>query len=166
MTDYLKLVGGRPTNTVAVVSSAGVADAGKIAKLDSSGRLDASTMPVGIAADTKSFTASENIAARDLINVAGTGQIRKADASNDRPAVGFALAAIASAAAGNVYFEGVIPGFSGLTVGAPYFLSDSAAGGVTATAVTAGAGKISQQIGVAISATEISFEPQTSYPLG
>ena len=57
-------------------------------------------------------------------------------------------------------------GLSSLTIGARYFLSDSVAGSVTATAVTAGAGKISQEVGVAVSATELSFEPQTAYVLG
>lgn len=166
MTDFLKLSGGRPTNTTAAASSAGVADAGRIPKLDGSGRLDQTLMPLGIGADAKTMTASEAIAARDLVNVSGTGQIRKADASNDRPANGFVTAAISNGATGTVFFEGVIPGFSGLTPGSRYFLSDSVAGGVTATAVAAGAGKISQEIGVAISATEISFEPQTAFLLG
>ena len=166
MSDYLKLTAGRPTLTAAAATSAGVGDAGKMVKLDAVGKLDQTMMPTGIGPDAKTMTASESIAARDLVNVAATGQIRKADASNDRPAHGFVLSAISAAASGTVFFEGIITGLSGLTIGARYFLSDSVAGGLTATAVAAGAGKISQEVGVAISATELSFEPQTAYPLG
>ena len=166
MTDYLKLTSGRAVLTVASATSAGAGDAGKIPKLDGTGRIDVSMMPVGIAADAKTMVASEAIAARDMINVAATGQIRKADASNDRPAHGFVLAAIAATASGTVFFESIVTGLSALTIGSRYFLSDSVAGGVTLTAVTAGAGKISQEVGVAISATELSFEPQSSVLLG
>lgn len=166
MSDFLTLTSGRPTLRAAAASSAGVADAGKMVKLDASGKLDQTMMPLGVAADARTFTASEAIAARDMVNIAANGQIRKADASNDRPAHGFVTAAIASAATGTVFFEGVISGFSSLTVGARYFLSDTAAGGISATPATVGAGKISQEIGVAVSATEISFEPQTSVLLG
>lgn len=166
MTDYLKMTNGRPTLTAATATSAGAGDAGKMVKLDGAGRLDETMMPVGIGADAKSMTAAENIAARDLVNVNGSGEIRKADASNDRPANGFTLAAISSTASGTVYFEGTISGLSGLTPGARYFLSDSVAGSITATAVAAGAGKISQEVGVALSATELSFEPQTAFLLG
>lgn len=163
MPDFLKLVSGRPVDTTAAATSAGVADAGRIPKLDGSGRLDQTMMPVGVGADAKSMVASENIAIRDLVNVTATGQIRKADASNDRPANGFATAAIVAAASGSITFEGIITGFAGLTPGARYFLSDSVAGGITNTPIASGPGKISQEIGVALSATEISFEPQTAY---
>lgn len=166
MTDYVKMSSGRMVLTAANAASSGAGDAGKIVKLDGSGKLDITLMPTGLGADAKTMTASENIAARDMVNVAATGQIRKADASNDRPAHGFVLAAIANAASGTVYFEGVVTGLSALTIGSRYFLSDSVAGGVTLTAATAGAGKISQEVGVAISATEISFEPQTAVLLG
>lgn len=163
--DYLKLVAGRPSAAYANASSAGAGDAGKLVKLDAAGRIDTSMMPVGIGAETKSLVASEAIAARDLINIAASGQVRKADASNDRPAHGFALAAITATASGLIYVEGTITGLSGLTPGARYFLSDSVAGGITLTPPSSGAGKISQEVGTAVSATELTFEPQTAFPL-
>lgn len=166
MTDFLAMANGRPVLRAAAAASAGPADAGRIPKLDGSGRLDLTLMPIGLGPDAKTMVASEAIAARDLVNVTATGQIRKADASNDRPANGFVIASVANGASGTVFFEGIITGFSGLTPGARYFLSDAVAGTITATAVTLGAGKISQEIGVAISATEMSFEPQTAYLLG
>lgn len=166
MTDYVKLENGRPVLKSAASASAGAGDAGKIVKLDSSGRIDSTMMPAGIGADSKLFTASENIAARALVHVLASGEIANADASNDRHAIGFAPAAIAAAAQGAVHFEGSITGLSSLTVGARYYLSDTTPGGISATAPAAGAGKCLQEIGTAISATEISFEPQTAYLLG
>jgi hypothetical protein len=122
-------------------------------------------MPTGLGSDSKVMTAVEALAARDFVNVTTTG-IRKADASNDRPAHGFILAAIANAATGTVYFEGTVSGLTGLTVGARYFLSDTVAGTAVLTSPTPAAGKISQEVGVAITATEISFEPQQAIVLG
>jgi hypothetical protein len=165
MTDYLTLASGRQTLRPANTTSAGVTDAGKLVKLDSSGKLDTTLLPSGLGADSKVMTAIEAIAARDFVNVTATG-IRKADASNDRPAHGFVTAAIANAATGTVFFEGTLTGFTGLTVGARYFLSDSVAGTAVLTSPTPAAGKISQEVGVAISATEISFEPQQAIVLG
>jgi hypothetical protein len=165
MTDYVALVNGRPTLRAANSTSAGVADAGKIPKLDSAGKLDATLMPTGLGSDSKVMTAIEAIAARDFVNVTTTG-IRKADASNDRPAHGFVLAAIANAATGTVFFEGTVTGLTGLTIGSRYFLSDSVPGTAVLTSPTPAAGKISQEVGVAISVTEISFEPQQAIVLG
>lgn len=81
-----------------------------------------------------------------------------ADANNiAKNAVGFVLASAAINAPVTVYFEGTITGLAGLTVGAMYFLSDTATGGVTLTVPTV-AGRIAQRIGFAISTTEINFE--------
>jgi len=52
------------------------------------------------------------------------------------------------------YESGPAAGFSGLTVGATYFLSDTAPGEVTTTAPTA-SGHIAQVVGVAVSAIEL-----------
>lgn len=166
MTDYVKLENGRPVLKAALAASSGAGDAGKIPKLDSTGRIDQTMMPVGIGADAKVFTAAEDISARALVHVNSSGQIVNADASNDRQAVGFVTDAIANAGTGTVYFDGTISGLSGLTAGARYFLSDSTPGGIITTAPTTGAGKCSQEIGTATSTTELSFEPQTAYLLG
>lgn len=166
MSDYLRLLNGRPVLTTAPTTSTGVPDAGKIPKLDAAGKLDMSMMPNGLGADAVTRTAAEAIAARDLVSFTSTGQIQKADASNDRAAVGFVTAAIASGATGTVFFEGTITGLSGLTPGARYFLSATAAGTFTLTPVTAGAGRISQEVGFAISTTELTFEPQPAILLG
>ena len=163
---YIELpASGVLTEKSAIVSSAGAGDAGKILALDNSGRIDNSVLPVGLGSDTKSIVCSENLAAGDLVNVynnTGTSTARKADASGSNAgkiANGFVLAAFNSAELALVHFEGTITGLSGLTPG-PMFLSGSTAGLATATAPTA-SGHCVQYIGVAISATEISFEPGT-----
>lgn len=158
----IQLVSGVLTEVEAKIASAGAADSGKIVALDAAGKIDATMMPAGIGADTKSLTASEAISAGDIVNIHdSTGaKARKADAtSSGKHAVGFAPSAIANGASGTVQFEGTISGLSGLTIGATYYLSTTA-GGITTTAPT-GAGQIVQKVGVAISATELSFEPGT-----
>lgn len=105
------------------------------------------------------ITASEDLAARDLVNIwssAGAARARKADADDPlKDAWGYVLAAVSSGNPALVLPIGLITGFSGLTDGAEYFLS-STAGGVTDTAPT-GAGKIQQSIGRAVGDTAILF---------
>jgi hypothetical protein len=163
---YVELTtGGLLSEREATVSSAGAGSAGKVVALDATGRLDNSTMPVGIGANTKSLVCSENLAAGDLVNVyndTGTAKCRKADASGSnagKRAWGFVLSAVNSGETALVYFEGSITGLSGLTPGAEMFLSGATPGAATATAPTA-SGYAVQAVGVAISDTEISFEAE------
>lgn len=160
--DFLKLVGGVLSEALAIVTTAGAGDAGKIVKTDAAGKLDASLMPDGIAAEQRDLVASEALSAGDLVNVwddAGTAKMRKADADTiSKKAHGFVKDAVSSGATGKIYpEENVITGLSGLTIGATYFLSQTA-GGVTTTAPT-GANVISQSVGYALSATELLFRP-------
>lgn len=62
---------GKLDNTFlnAVAASAGVGDAAKLPVLDGSGRLDSTFMPVGIGADTASVVASEALSAGDFVNI-------------------------------------------------------------------------------------------------
>lgn len=156
----LQLVGGLITQVSAVVTSAGAGDDGKIPALDSTGRLDASVMPVGIAADVKVLPSTENIGAGKYVNIydnAGTPSVRLADNSNSRTAHGFVKTGVTSPANATIYFEGANTGLSGLTAGQRQFLST--AGGVTTTPPTfAGGAQISQLLGTAISATEVNTD--------
>lgn len=106
--------------------------------------------------------AGENIAATDLVNVyddAGTVKIRRADAdASQYEAVGFVEAAYSTGAVATVQTVGVIRGLSGLTVGAYHYLSDVNPGDVTATAPTT-VGHIVQSVGIAVSTSELSFNP-------
>lgn len=147
----------------ALQSSSGVTDAGKIPGLDAAGRLDQSMMPVGVAADTKSLPATEDLAGGDYVNIydnAGTTSIRKADASAanaGKKAHGYVLSAVTTGSNGDVYFEGANTALSGLTGGDDQFLSASTPGTVTNTPPTT-SGNIVQRLGVATGSTEINTE--------
>jgi hypothetical protein len=152
---------GNLVEVAAPQSSAGAGDAGKLVALDSTGRIDTSMMPTGIAADTASIVSSENLAAGDFVNVynnAGTPTVRKADASGGaaKRAHGFVLAATTSPAAAIVYFEGTNSSVSGMTAGDVY-LSGTTAGAATVTAPSTSA-YIVQKLGVAVAAGSINVE--------
>jgi hypothetical protein len=145
-----------------IINATVTSSANKIAKLDASGKLDSTVMPTGVGADTASITASEALAAGDLVNVwnnAGTANVRKADGSvSGKEAHGFVLAAFASAASATVYFESTNTQCTGLTPGVQ-FLSAATAGKPTSTAPT-GTGKVNQVVGFAISATAMNFNSE------
>lgn len=162
---YVSLVSGQLTEISATQSSAGAGDAGKILALDSAGKVDISAMPVGVAQEVKVLATSENLSSGNLVNIydnGGTATARKADASNGRKAHGFVLASTTSPANANVFLEGTITGLTSLTIGANMYLSTVGAASATAPSTS---GHISQEIGVAISATEITFEPQRTVTL-
>lgn len=146
-----------------VSTSAGGADANKLIETNGSGKLDETFLPAGVGSDSKTVTAGEALSAGDLVYLNGSGQAMKADANTvTKMAVGFVLASISNGASGTVYFDGTISGLSSLTPGATYFLSASAAGGITTTPPS-GAGDIVQPVGWAVSSTELTFNP--GYPI-
>jgi hypothetical protein len=159
MAKYLERFQGVFREVLALVASAGAGDAGKIVALDGTGRLDPSVMPVGIGADTQVVQATEALAAGDWVNiynVTGNARCRKADATvAGKQADGFVLAAVANAANATIYMEGTNTGVTGQTPG-PVYLHTTPGLGVTGPG-PAGAGNISQQIGVATSATTVNF---------
>ncbi len=155
---YLYNNGGTVTEKAAVQSSAGAGDAGKIAALDASGRFDPSMMPSGIAADTASITASENLAAGDLVNIwdSSGAKVRKADASvAGKEAHGFVIAVVTAPAAATVYFEGTNAQVTGLTPGVQYL--STTPGLCTATAPS-GSGNVVQRVGFATAAASLNFQ--------
>jgi hypothetical protein len=158
---FLVRAGGKTKQIQATAASAGAADAGKVAALGSDGRFDESMMPAGIGADTQIIPASEALSAGNFINIwsdSGAAKVRLADNSNGRPADGYVLDAVASAANATVYpLDGTNSELTGLTPGAEYWLGTS--GGVTDTPLdetdSGNANKISQYLGKAKSATEL-----------
>jgi len=158
---YLKQVNGVPTEEVAIQSSVGAGDAGKIPALDLAGKLDVTMMPVGIAAETDLIVASENLSAGDFVNIwSSTGvKARKADATvAGKEAHGFVLAAVTSGQNATVYRASQSnTGLTGMTPGAKQYLATTA-GGRTETAPS-GSGNVIQILGVAKSATELIFAP-------
>ena len=160
MAKYLANSSGQIIEVQPVTSSAGAGDAGKIAQLDNTGKFDITTMPSGLGVPTVALTASETVAAGDLINIwndSGTSKARKADCSNGRRAHGYVLSGASSGATATVYVQDNFTGLSGLTPGAAYYLSTT--GGYSATAPST-SGQISQEIGTAVSTTVISFVPK------
>ena len=160
---YLSWVAGQIQEVVATVTSTGASMANKIVALTAEGKLDLSLMPVGVSAEVKVMKCSEALSIRNLVNIydsgAGVEKCRKADASNGRRAHGFVLAAYDNDTDVTVYLEGTITGLSGKTPGAAQYLGADAAGGIVETN-DATAGELSQEIGVAVSATEVSFLPK------
>jgi hypothetical protein len=157
---YLDSTSGEIAQKQAANSSAGVADADKIIATDSAGLLPISMLPVGVGVLAKSIVTSENLAARDLVNIynnAGTPTARKADADNNMPVHGYVLNSSTSPAAATVYFDGIIPGFTGLTRGARQYLSATA--GARTETPPSGSGNLVQYLGIAISDTELEFDP-------
>lgn len=146
--------GGELEEVTGVDTTVGVADAGKLVHLDSAGLIALEMMPVGIGPDTVVVTALENLSAGDFVEITASG-VRKADATNGRPANGFVLSAFLSAASALVYKDSKNTALVGLTVGAKYYLG--AAGNVT-TSVNTNAGELLQFLGYATSATVLDVE--------
>ena len=159
---FLQLNNGVPTGKEAIQISSGAADAGKIPALDAAGKFDASMMPVGVAAEADSATASEALSAGDFVNpYASSGlKARKADASAvGKAATHFCLAAVANAATGTFYRISQLNNQrTGMTPGATQYLSTSTPGGTQET-VPSVTGQVVQRLGIARSATELIFQP-------
>lgn len=160
MAKYLADVSGVLTEIQPITVSGGAGDASKIIQTDSSGRIDMSFMPAGIAAEVSILPSSENLAAGDFVNIynaSGTATVRKADATTaGKPAQGFTLASVTSPANATIYtISTKNTAKTGLTPGTQYYLATTA-GAIQTTAPTA-AGSLVQPIGTSESATAIVF---------
>ncbi len=159
---FLRYDAGKVKQQEATDTSTGVAEAGDIVALDSSGKLDASLLPTGVGADVKIVEVDEasGLSAGDYVNIFDNAgeKVRLADNSNGRDAHGFVVSSHADGTNATVYFEGANTDLSGLTPGGRVYLDT--AGGVTQTPLdsVADAGKIHQLLGTAISATEVNTD--------
>jgi hypothetical protein len=145
---YLELVNGKVATREATVQSAGASNAGEVAALDSTGRLDVTVMPIGVGPDVSQLETSDDLTPGQYVNiydVAGAAKVRLADASNGRDAHGFVKEAFVTGAQATVYFEGPNEDLSGLSIGSRQYLG--VAGQVTATPRTSG---IHQFLGYAV----------------
>ncbi len=135
----------------------GVGNENQIPALDATGRLAESMLPVGVSAEVKVGNAFEAIAANALVYIRTDGTVANATAAvGGQYAKGWSKEAVSVGNPVTIYFEGTLTGLSGLTVNATYFLSSTVAGGITTTPPTA-AGTLWQEVGTAISATELNF---------
>lgn len=105
------------------------------------------------------FVASEIIDGPGLVNVTSSFEIRAASATLGYQANGYIAESVELGDLVNVYFTGIIDGFSGLT-GGPVYLSPSVPGAITQTPVLSGSGNFSQAVGTAVSASSVAFNPQ------
>lgn len=124
---------------------------------------DATTTATGFGGPiTGSATASEAIAAGAVCYVYSSSgaTVENANATDlTKPANAFVLAAYLTSATATVHFAGeLITGLSGLTPGATYWL-DVTPGGITTTPPST-AGNGAQIVGVALTASELFFDPQ------
>lgn len=159
---FLTFLSNKIQLVAAIVSSAGAGDGNKIVSTDTDGKLHITVMPAGIAPDTLSVLASENLSAGEWVNVydnAGTPNARKADANPERACTGYILSSVTSGNNATVYRSDTNTGRTGLTAGVYYYLS-ATAGSETATAPTA-SGDIIQGLGFASTSSSISFQPTT-----
>ena len=158
---YLALSSGRTAETEALVSSAGAGDSGKIPALDTDGRLNISVMPSGFGSDAVTITNASNEALTDgdfvYIDDTTGACAKKADATTTaKEAIGYVKATTLAGDPAIVYFGGVASGQT-VTIGTRYYLGTSA-GAETSTPPSA-TGNVVQFLGMAISTTEIAFEP-------
>jgi hypothetical protein len=114
------------------------------------------------------LTASAAFAGGEFCNIhasGGAAKIRKADATDDtKPVNGFVPAAILSGATGTMIAPGArLTGLSGLAPGSTYYL-DASPGAITVTPPAA-AGNLVQEVGVALSATDLLFNPKPGVTL-
>lgn len=109
---------------------------------------------------------SEDIPAGSLIHIyvdTGTIKARLADAGNSFEAHAFVKETYLTGARPRVHFAGINDKASGLTTGLN-FLS-AASPGTSAAAAPAGSGDIVQEVGIALSATTLLFNPKQHFIL-
>lgn len=141
----------------AINVSAGAGDAEKIIATDDEGKIDPSFLPES---EFLVREASEDLDQWDWVNIwddGGTAKARKADASAfGTRAMGYIRNNYLTAENAEIFAEGIMPGFVGLTIGAPVFLS--LVSGETTQVPPTATGEIWQKVGEAVSATEIRVE--------
>lgn len=121
------------------------------------GQLDPSLVPGG---EICTANAGEALAAGDAVTFNASGEVVKADNSNGRAAIGYVVNAVALGQPAQVFGEGIMTVAGPLTIGDCVFLDT--AGGVTQTpldpTLPASDGDLHQELGMAISSTQIKFE--------
>lgn len=158
---YQTLVGGKGKLVEATVASTGTGEAGDVVALDSTGKLDASVLPIGVGPDVKIVEATEALTAGDYVNIfdaAGTPQVRLADNSNGREAHGFVLAAFAITEMAQVFFEGPNTAASTALAGQRAYLGTAGDSITTPLDPATETGKIHQLLGSYVDVTEINTD--------
>lgn len=133
--------------------------AGQVLTSDGLGQVTFQDVPTASATRIcTSYTASGAIADAEAVYISAASTVALADASAESTArvIGFADGAIADTTSGDICHDGVLDGFTGLTPGARYFLSETA-GAITTTPPTSDESAV-VQVGIAKSATELHID--------
>lgn len=104
-----------------------------------------------------SFTANGALLDRDLVYISAADSVSKADTAaggDAAKAIGFARSAAADTASVEIQTDGVLDGFSGLTVGDSYYADPSNPGLIT-NVKPSGAGQSLVLAGIAVSTTSL-----------
>jgi hypothetical protein len=141
------------------VVSRGAVDAGKTPKFGPDGKLDKTALPEGVGADITVVVSTEELAPGAWVNFDTTTNTVRNASANGREVNGFVREGVAAKAEAHVYTSGRNTAVVGQTLG-PVFLA-TAAGQGTSTPVE-GKGLLSQRIGTAITPTCVVFAPQPS----
>ena len=155
------LLDGKAKLKEATVTSTGASNAGEIRALDSTGKLDASVLPVGVGPDVKIIEASEDIGAGDYVNIwndGGTAKVRLADNSNGRAAHGWVQSQALTGELATIYFEGPNDAAPVGVVGQRAYLGTG--GGVLTTALnpTLVSNVLHQFLGIYVDTTTINTD--------
>jgi hypothetical protein len=162
--DWFKARLADGTNKLIKAINAYTGNAEELVATDANGLIAEDLLPTSIQQPQYSVVASEELAAYELINVfndTGTTKIRLADAASGYRCDGYVTESVSNGVTTTIKFGGVVTA-SGLTRGAPVFLS-ATSGAATTTHPTLSTGDISQQVGIALSATEFIMEIQEPY---
>ena len=134
--------------------------------VDTYGRVTAASSGT-IPSSTVSAVASATLTAGQAVSLysnAGTLNARPADSSSGYPAWGYVTAAVSSGNTATVVTQPgtTLTGLSGLTVGAPVYLSTAGAFSNTAPSTS---GYVSQMLGLALTASSVLWMPKDWYQL-
>lgn len=127
-------------------------------------KADAATTP-SLVDSTLTNNQGSAITVRQFVYLSAAGQVQLAVATNTALAPWSKIlavkdASIADAASGGLYKPGsVIPGFTGLTVGSPIYLSHGTAGGFAQDLSAMVAGDAVISLGTVLTTTSIEFNP-------
>ncbi len=114
---------------------------------------------VHLAEEADVFNNGDAIVAGNLVYISPLGVADPADRTLGYPAMGFALESAAVGTNVKVWRTSqLLTGLTGLVTGKMYYLNES--GGVSDTPPAFGSGHLMQKIGIAASATSITFAPQ------
>ena len=163
-----KIIGGKVKN-IAATTIGGSSYANLPVGTNSSGYVDVTLIDPSIGQDVFSAPAFEDLSAGDIVTLysdAGTTKVRKADASNTAySAIGYVKVSTLTVATATVYKYGTMSGLTGLTIGASVYLGTVGGHVTTPYESASNSGYISQQVGIASSATTLEFNPLDVYYL-